>query len=128
MMKPRDQKAFSLLEVLCAIALFTTATLAIIKCFMEHATMPGVDQTAVALIADIDNCMTHRHDLQSEDRQVHCLFVPSAHFRAACKAQSMGSNLKLWTLTIKGYPNLSRNVKKSRAPQEIVAYLYEYIP
>ncbi|MDR0693298.1 MAG: prepilin-type N-terminal cleavage/methylation domain-containing protein [Puniceicoccales bacterium] len=67
-MKPGDRKAFSLIEVLCAIVLFTTAMLYIIRCFMEHATMPRVDQTAVALIADIDNCMTHRKDLLAEEK------------------------------------------------------------
>ncbi|MDR2776889.1 MAG: prepilin-type N-terminal cleavage/methylation domain-containing protein [Puniceicoccales bacterium] len=117
-MKPGNRKAFSLIEVLCAIMLFTTAMLAMIKCFMEHATVPRVDQTAVALIADIDNCMTHRQDLRSE-KQVHCLFDPNAHFEATCQAQSVKSNLQLWTLTIKKYPGLSR---------EIVTHLYEYIP
>ncbi|MDR1457571.1 MAG: prepilin-type N-terminal cleavage/methylation domain-containing protein [Puniceicoccales bacterium] len=119
-MKPRDRKAFSLIEVLCAIALFTTATLVIIRCFLEHATMPRVDQTAVALIADIDNCMTHREDLQSETK-VCCLFDPNEHFKATCKEQPVDSkpHLKLWTLTIEKYPRVSR---------EVVAYLYEYIP
>ncbi|MDR1233428.1 MAG: prepilin-type N-terminal cleavage/methylation domain-containing protein [Puniceicoccales bacterium] len=115
-MKPGDQKAFSLIEVLCAIALFTTATLAIIKCFMEHAAMPKVDQTAVALIADIDNCMTHRKDLGSH-RQVHCLFAPNEHFEVECNEAPGGSNLKLWTLTLSGYPHVSKN---------IVARFYEY--
>ncbi|MDR2628533.1 MAG: prepilin-type N-terminal cleavage/methylation domain-containing protein [Puniceicoccales bacterium] len=119
-MKPGDRKAFSLIEVLCAIALFTTAMLAMIKCFMEYAAMPKVDQTAVALIADIDNCMTHRQDLQFE-KKVHCLFSPDDCFKATCKSQPVGSNpnLKLWTLSIKNYPGLSR---------EIVTRLYEYIP
>ncbi|MDR2603686.1 MAG: hypothetical protein LBC11_04000 [Puniceicoccales bacterium] len=110
-----------MIEVLCAVALFTTATLVIIKCFMEHATMPRVDQTAVALIADIDNCMTHRQDLLLAEKQVHRLFYPDEYFRAACQEQAVefDPHLKLWTLTINGYPSVSR---------EIVAYFYEYIP
>jgi prepilin-type N-terminal cleavage/methylation domain-containing protein len=118
-MRPGDRKAFSLIEVLCAVALFTTATLAIIKCFLEHATMPKVDQTAVALIADIDNCMTHRQDLLLKEKQVHRLFYPTEYFRAACKEETVDSHLKLWTLTVKQYPHVSK---------ETVAYLYEYIP
>ncbi|MDR0742413.1 MAG: type II secretion system GspH family protein [Puniceicoccales bacterium] len=120
MMKAGDRKAFSLIEVLCAIVLFTTVMLPIIKYFMEHAAMPKVDQTAVALIADIDNCMTHRQDLRfSGEKQVHCLFAPNEHFKATCERLTVKSNLKLWTLTIKGYPRISR---------KIVAYLYEYVP
>lgn len=120
-MKPGDRKAFSLIEVLCAIVLFTTAMLYIIRCFMEHATMPRVDQTAVALIADIDNCMTHRKDLLSERKKVHCLFDPDKHFKATCEEQAVDSkpHLKLWTLTIEEYP---------RVPRKVVAYLYDYIP
>ncbi|MDR2432598.1 MAG: hypothetical protein LBD34_02480 [Puniceicoccales bacterium] len=88
---------------------------------MEHTTMPRVDQTAVALIADIDNCMTHREDLRSKEKKIHRLFYPNEYFRAICNEQLVDSNphLKLWTLTITAYPRVS---------QDILACFYEYIP
>jgi hypothetical protein len=124
-MKPGDRKAFSLIEILCAIALFTGTTLAMIKCFMEHAIMPKVDQTAVALIADIDNCMTHRNDLGSQEKKVHRLFYPNECFKVKATCQkdkdSVNPNLKLWTLTIEEYPHISAKTKT-------VVYLFEYVP
>jgi hypothetical protein len=85
---------------------------------MEHATTPKVDRTAVALIADIDNCMTHREELRAE-KEVHCLFYPHLSFKATCEVKNVNTTLKLWTLKIKGYPDVHR---------ETLAYLYEYVP
>ncbi|MDR1890800.1 MAG: prepilin-type N-terminal cleavage/methylation domain-containing protein [Puniceicoccales bacterium] len=118
-MKIINRKAFSLMEVLCAVAIFAGASLAITKCFMENATMPKVDQTAVALIADIDNCMTHRVELESE-KEVHCLFAPGEHFKAKCVVKKINDHLNLWTLTIQKHPHLPK-------PEETLAYLYEYV-
>jgi type II secretory pathway pseudopilin PulG len=74
-MKGGKSNAFSILEVLVAMTMFSIVLPAIVNEFFVCMRVPKIDQDAINLLADVNNCVTNVDKLSPNDTDIHSMLI-----------------------------------------------------
>ncbi|MDR2737554.1 MAG: prepilin-type N-terminal cleavage/methylation domain-containing protein [Puniceicoccales bacterium] len=119
----KKNKAFSLIEILLSMAIFAASIGPISNCFTACMSIPKLDNVAISLIADFDNCIAHINDIPSgvnakPSGNVHSLFAPESTFQASKRILEARNNFALYEVTIGNYPGVNGKISA-------VSYIFE---
>jgi prepilin-type N-terminal cleavage/methylation domain-containing protein len=115
-MRHRRSKAFSFIELLAAIAVLAIAVPILTNAFLANVLVPRLDSKALALIFDMNNCVTNidkigdaRNVGAGTKNGVHCFSDPDGTFTAR-KIPVNGHvprnlPLTLYKISISGHPS-----------------------
>jgi hypothetical protein len=123
----KKNRAFSSLELIVAMAFFLAAFVQIIDCFLMNLKLPSIDNTAIAMTADFDNCIINAGKIRdfstnpNDCSEVHCLFNPNLTFKVCRKPGSISQYLGSFEIFITEYPG-------AKGTFQAFSYINDYQP